>query len=780
MKKIILILLILSAGMAVKAQLPTYTGYTNINSGYQWLRGLFAALGAPAGGNAAFQTGQAQRAGALYYDSTGTDSGFYYYSGTQWRKIGEGGIDSTLASQGLLMSGDTVVLGSPIGGQAAFSNERVINTNRLIMHWTNGIAAEQGGAYWQFTRRPYSPYQFISQDTVPGDDQNASYARPLSGIYARRVVYFPAGTYKTIESYGHYFGQTYSFQDSMVAKTQGGDYQEAVIAELRIKPRTTGTPPVFRTGHGTNGNLRLQEGVPALLANFYMDSDGSNRLKLNGTGIAFTPYLVHANNANDTINNFVYIAPGNLQSGKVLKSYLFAPAVSTTTTDSSFGWYDTARVRRSFHAGKYVFGAGAQKATNDGITLYGNLTMSDSLIVGTQTQVSDTTGYDIVLRRRTDGSYVRIRADQLTLGGSTPGIDDVLAVGQALTTARTINTNGGALQLFEGATQYGRFTLGDGYLYSLNGSNANGFIHNTNASGGLAQIESVYSGGTKNARVKVASDAVSGKIVLDADSIIANPISQISTDTTNYKPVVIGPGNHLAKSYWYGTGSGGVPALTQYRLAVGDASNLLSSGAAITGDRVLVSDANGVPTHSTASPAMTGTVATGTGVTVTTFPAVLDADFTLTNTTSVQSAFPTSMDVWTLAANTTYEFEVMLDVTCGTTSSAMGFGFALGTATVASISMQMQGFNAAVDAVQTAQGFMWHNSITPIAPITAAVNAGKHIYAKGIMRTGTGGTITPQVQFSADPTGTILMKANSWIKFTPYGADTFTKTGITN
>lgn len=43
---------------------------------------------------------------------------------------------------------------------------------------------------------------------------------------------------------------------------------------------------------------------------------------------------------------------------------------------------------------------------------------------------------------------------------------------------------------------------------------------------------------------------------------------------------------------------GGTPSLTQYRIAVGDASNQLSDAAAITGDRALISDANGVPTHS--------------------------------------------------------------------------------------------------------------------------------------------------------------------------------------
>lgn len=45
------------------------------------------------------------------------------------------------------------------------------------------------------------------------------------------------------------------------------------------------------------------------------------------------------------------------------------------------------------------------------------------------------------------------------------------------------------------------------------------------------------------------------------------------------------------------------PSLTQYRIAVGDASNLLSDNAAITGGRALISDANGVPTHSVTTTA---------------------------------------------------------------------------------------------------------------------------------------------------------------------------------
>ena len=55
-------------------------------------------------------------------------------------------------------------------------------------------------------------------------------------------------------------------------------------------------------------------------------------------------------------------------------------------------------------------------------------------------------------------------------------------------------------------------------------------------------------------------------------------------------------------------GGSGTPSLTQYRLAIGDASNQLSDNAAITGDRALASDANGVPVASSTTATELGYV----------------------------------------------------------------------------------------------------------------------------------------------------------------------------
>lgn len=87
MKKLLFLLILFCAAAVSYGQ----SGYTTINSRYNWLGGLFKALGVPSGGTVAFQSGQAVRAGAIYYDSTGVDSGLYVWSGLAWRNLSSGG-----------------------------------------------------------------------------------------------------------------------------------------------------------------------------------------------------------------------------------------------------------------------------------------------------------------------------------------------------------------------------------------------------------------------------------------------------------------------------------------------------------------------------------------------------------------------------------------------------------------------------------------------------------------------------------------------------------------
>lgn len=291
------------------------------------------------------------------------------------------------------------------------------------------------------------------------------------------------------------------------------------------------------------------------------------------------------------------------------------------------------------------------------VDITGSLKASDSLIVGTQTQVTDTTAMDVVLRRRSDGSYVRIRADLLGVGGGggTPGIDDVLGINQALTADRGIPTSpywlgitsSSATQTFGientggpfataltvtavGSGGRGAYIAGPLYGAQLSSTNiplrldmdraatANGIEINRTYSlgnGVNGMVGNVYEhnmenngGGSVPANVMATKlDVATAGSEESSVQIYHMKAGASEAGLDIQKNGVVRTNNNLdtlsTKAYARSLITGGGVSLTQYRLAVGDASNLLSIGAAITGGRALVSDANGVPTHATTTTA---------------------------------------------------------------------------------------------------------------------------------------------------------------------------------
>lgn len=112
MKKIILIAVLLISFASANSQ----SNYTYIAQRYRWLAGLFEALGLPAGsGPAAFAAGQNQRAGQVYYDSSGIDQGVYVWTGLTWQLIAGGSqtlqeVFDTEVGGSVLTKSDTVLL----------------------------------------------------------------------------------------------------------------------------------------------------------------------------------------------------------------------------------------------------------------------------------------------------------------------------------------------------------------------------------------------------------------------------------------------------------------------------------------------------------------------------------------------------------------------------------------------------------------------------------------------------------------------------------------------
>lgn len=149
---------------------------------------------------------------------------------------------------------------------------------------------------------------------------------------------------------------------------------------------------------------------------------------------------------------------------------------------------------------------------------------------------------------------------------------------------------------------------------------------------------------------------------------------------------------------------------------------------------------------------------------------VPSGNFALGTGTSVQSAFPTTGDVFTLEGATTYEFEGEYFITKSGTTCTTGMAFALaGGASVTSIKYIAQAQNVAVNTTGATIGSAWVNQVAATV-INATASTDVAIRFKGIIRMNAGGTVTPQIIFSAAPTSPVMV-ADSFIKFTKIGTN---------
>ena len=153
------------------------------------------------------------------------------------------------------------------------------------------------------------------------------------------------------------------------------------------------------------------------------------------------------------------------------------------------------------------------------------------------------------------------------------------------------------------------------------------------------------------------------------------------------------------------------------------------------------------------------------------FAIVEAGDFALATTSGVQAAFPTTKDVWTLAASTTYLMEGVYYITHTTTSCTCALAFAAGGgASATDIHYEVRSTIVAADGAPAATTSTYVDTIasTVVAPTSTV---GWVIAFKGLLRTNAAGTWTPQVNWSANTTAPI-MKASSYIMFTPLGTNT--------
>lgn len=143
MKKVFLLICILIS-LASTAQPP---GYTKFYVKYNFLNlTLDSTLTAPAGASARLTVGAHQRSGAIYVDTVGADSGFYYYSRANWQKLAVNGISGRFGSEDVttttnrgfsLNAHNLTITGTGSSGVAA--HDTVLFKNSVVMLQDSGI-----------------------------------------------------------------------------------------------------------------------------------------------------------------------------------------------------------------------------------------------------------------------------------------------------------------------------------------------------------------------------------------------------------------------------------------------------------------------------------------------------------------------------------------------------------------------------------------------------------------------------------------------------------------
>jgi hypothetical protein len=153
------------------------------------------------------------------------------------------------------------------------------------------------------------------------------------------------------------------------------------------------------------------------------------------------------------------------------------------------------------------------------------------------------------------------------------------------------------------------------------------------------------------------------------------------------------------------------------------------------------------------------------------------SDFTLAAASGVQSAFPAAIDVITVEATTTYLIEGQYIMNTGATTHTTAMAFALGGgASVTNFEYLVTLWSAAANTISTTQSTTHVTGVASKVLNATSTAVWTIIQFKGVLRMNAGGTITPQISFSANPTGTNLMKVGSYIQLTPIGTNTVTST----
>ena len=175
--------------------------------------------------------------------------------------------------------------------------------------------------------------------------------------------------------------------------------------------------------------------------------------------------------------------------------------------------------------------------------------------------------------------------------------------------------------------------------------------------------------------------------------------------------------------------------------------------------------------------AMYSTVSSVLGV-VPSLQVILPASsFTLANSTATQAVFDVPNDTITLAAATSYIFEGLYLLQTGATSHFTSMSFVLTTATITNITWFVLGTAGnGAGSQATSQTTTFYNSSAGGQVIGASTNSNTLIKFQGVLRVDVGGTMVPNIKFSAAP-GSASVLLGSYFKIYPVGSNTISSVG---
>jgi len=179
--------------------------------------------------------------------------------------------------------------------------------------------------------------------------------------------------------------------------------------------------------------------------------------------------------------------------------------------------------------------------------------------------------------------------------------------------------------------------------------------------------------------------------------------------------------------------------------------------------------------------AIKSVVPAGTGVTPTIQVICPSSATALTSGATAQNVFsPVGFDTITVQASTTYMFDGLYIIkTTGATTHTISMSFALTTATITNCTWTTMSYPLAstpTSAVRAQDGNFFA-AVGGGAVNATNATAFNVVKFEGIMRVNAGGSVVPQITFSAAPGGTNTLEIGSYLRFYPIGSNTIDNVG---